>query len=262
MVRIYCAMRTAWIAGVVVWAALADPVPVRHVQGSIHGFVVLKDLDDRLLASGDVTQIPSSGRVTSTLSLHFRDGSLYEEVAVFSQRRTFRLLSYKQIEKGPSFKIPLTLTFDSSGKATVDYIDKDGKEKTESEQLTLPLDIANGIVPLLLTNTDSKADTTLSMVVATPKPRLVKLKISPSADDSFSIGGVGAKAVHFVVNIDIGGITGVAAKVAGKQPPPTHVWIAAGGTPVFLKSEGALFDEGPIWRIELASPTWPKAATK
>jgi hypothetical protein len=36
----------------------ADPVPVRHVQGYIHGFVVLKDLDDKVLASGDVTQTP------------------------------------------------------------------------------------------------------------------------------------------------------------------------------------------------------------
>jgi hypothetical protein len=100
------------------------------------------------------------------------------------------------------------------------------------------------------------------MVVATPKPRVVKLKISPAEQDVFSIGGTGAKATHYIVRIDIGGITGVAAKVTGKQPPPMNMWVAAGDSPVFLKSEGPLYEDGPIWRIELASPIWPKAPQK
>jgi hypothetical protein len=48
----------------------------------------------------------------------------------------------------------------------------------------------------------------------------------------------------------------------GKQPPPVHFWVAAGSAPVFLKSEGPLFEDGPIWRIEMASPSWPKASQK
>jgi hypothetical protein len=28
--------------------------------------------------------------------------------------------------------------------------------------------------------------------------------------------------------------------------------------PGFLKSEGSLSDGGPVWRVELASPLWPK----
>ena len=109
-----------------------------------------------------------------------------------------------------------------------------------------------------MTQIDPKVETTLSMLVSTPKPRVVKLKIAASEPDSFTLGGAGAKATHYVVKIDIGGVTGVVAKVAGKQPPPIHFWVAQGNLPVFLKSEGPLFEDGPIWRIELASPVWPK----
>ena len=51
----------------------------------------------------------------------------------------------------------------------------------------------------------------------------------------------------------------VVLKVVGKQPLDTHIWTAAGNASVFLKSEGPLFEDGPIWRIELTSPVWPKA---
>ena len=88
------------------------------------------------------------------------------------------------------------------------------------------------------------------MLGSTPKPQVLKLKTSASEQDSFSVGGVGAKATHDIIKIDIGGVTGVVAK----QPPPLHVWVAAGNAPVFLKSEGPLFEDRPIWRIELASP--------
>jgi hypothetical protein len=246
-----------------VFTGNAEPVAVRHVQGYLHGFVVLKDLDDKILASGDVTQTPGANRVTTILSLHFKDGSLYQETSVFSQRRVFQLLTYKQIQKGPSFKTQQTLSLDTStGKVSVQYTDKDGTVKTIDDKLALPADLANGILTTLLTDADPKVENTLSMLVATPKPRLVNLKISPSEQDSFTVGGAGAKATHYIVKIDLGGVIGAVAKVAGKQPAPMHFWVAAGNAPVFLKSEGPLFEDGPIWRIELASPAWPKAPQK
>lgn len=241
-------------------ALSAEPVPVHHYQGYLRGFVVVKDLDDKVLASGDVIQNPAGSRVTTKLILHFKDGSLYEETAVFSQRRTFQLLTYKQVQKGPSFKTEETLSFDtSSGKVNIQYVDKDGQTKTIDDKMTLPPDLANGIITTLLSDIDPKVETTLSMLVSTPKPRVVKLKIASLEPDSFSVGGSGAKATHYVVNIDIGGVTGVVAKVVGKQPPPMNMWIAAGNAPVFLKSEAPLFEDGPIWRIEMASPVWPKS---
>jgi hypothetical protein len=85
----------------------------------------------------------------------------------------------------------------------------------------------------------------------------VKLRISAVGQDAFSIGGFGNKANHYVVKIDIGSVSGVVAKIAGKLPPSIQMWVAGGDAPVFLKSEGPLYEDGPIWRIELASPTWP-----
>jgi hypothetical protein len=43
-------------------------------------------------------------------------------------------------------------------------------------------------------------------------------------------------------------------------PTDTHVWVTGGVAPVFVRSEGSLFEGGPIWRIELASPVWPQEA--
>jgi hypothetical protein len=143
-------LKSAALAGILLCAAHADPVPVRHVQGYIHGFIVLKDLNDKILASGDVTQNPTGNRVTTIMSLHFKDGSLYQETSVFSQQKVFRLLSYKQIQKGPSFKTPHAFSFDTSGKVTIEYADK-GSEKTITDQILLPPDLADGIITTLLT---------------------------------------------------------------------------------------------------------------
>jgi hypothetical protein len=237
---------------------LADAVPVRQTEGLLHGFLVLRTLNGDGLATGDLTQVTNGDRVTSNLVFRFKDGSIFEETSVFSQRRTFRLLTYHLVQKGPAFKRPTDMTLNAStGQVIVRYID-DGKEETVTEHLKLPVDLANGIVTLLMNHIDPKATKTeLSMVASTPKPRLVKLAISPEGDDSFSVGGSVLKATRYVINVEIGGISGVVAPIIGKQPPHTHVWILGGKAPVFLKSEGPLYDDGPIWRIELASPVWP-----
>jgi hypothetical protein len=83
------------VTNLLLFALSADPIPVHHVQGFIHGFVVLRDTDDKILASGDVTQLPAGNRVTTLFTLRFRDGSLYEESSVFTQQKVFTLLSYK-----------------------------------------------------------------------------------------------------------------------------------------------------------------------
>jgi hypothetical protein len=150
---------------------LADPVTVRRVQGFLHGFIVLKDLNGKILASGDVTQIPSGNHITTTLKLHFRDGSVYEQTAAYSQRKIFQLLSYKEIQKGPAFKKPTVLSFDTtSGNITIQQTGEDAKVKDITKRLDLPADLANGILPTLLSNIDPNAETVLSMLVATPEP--------------------------------------------------------------------------------------------
>ena len=84
-------------------------------------------MDDKILASSDLIQVPAGNRMTTNLVLHFSDGSLYEkEVAVFSQNLVYRLLSYKQVMKGPAFKVPETLSLDASrDSVNIAYTDTD-----------------------------------------------------------------------------------------------------------------------------------------
>ena len=254
--------RVVWFACLLpVVSLLAEEVPVRYREGRVHGFLVLRDLNDQLLASGTSIQYANGNQVTNELAFRFKDGSIHQETSVFSQARTFRLLTYHLLQKGPAFKSAMDLSLDSStGQVTIHYTDDDAKEKTITERLKLPTDLANGLVPTLLCDIGPNTPkTTVSMLVAAPKPRLVRLEISPAGEDSFTVGGSAGKATRYTVKVDIGGISGVIAPIVGKQPPDTHVWIARGKAPGFLKSEGPLFQDGPVWRIELASPVWPKS---
>jgi hypothetical protein len=240
----------------------AAPVTVRHAEGLVHGFLVLRTVAGDTLADGDLIQIARGDRVTSRLTFRFKDGSVHDETAVFSQRRNFRLLNDHLVQKGPAFQHPMEVSIDgSTGQVTVGTTDADGKEKVVTERLHLPPDVANGMVLTLLKNIGSDASQMkVSMVAATPKPRLVKLAITPQGEEPFSVGSSSRKAMHYVVKVEIGGAAGLLAPLLGKQPPDTHVWILGGEAPAFVKSEGPLYFGGPIWRIELVSPVWPRVA--
>jgi len=239
----------------------AEPVAVRYTEGLVHGFLALRTLDGRTIADGDLSQVASGAQVTARVTFRFRDGSLHDETAVFTQREEFRLVSYRLVQKGASFPRPLELTLDAgTGQARVQYTDDEGEKKTESERLELPADLSNGLISTLLKNVRPETPISLSYVAATPKPRLVKLEIAAAAPDRFSAGQQSRTAIHYVVKVEIGGLTGLIAPLVGKQPPDSHVWILGGDAPAFVKAEQALYIGGPVWRIELASPSWPRAA--
>jgi hypothetical protein len=238
----------------------ADPVAVRYREGVVHGFLTLRSATGAILASGDLIQVAQGDRVTSRLVFHFKDGSLQDETAVFSQRGHFRLVSDHLIQKGRAFERPLDMTIDGQiGQVTVKYLDEDGQEKTESERMELPPDLANGMIITLLKNVRRAAlPATFSFVAATPKPRLVKLKVTAAGTDPFSVAGSARRATHYVLKVDIGGISGLLAPLVGKQPPDSHVWILEGEAPAFVKSESSLFMGGPLVRTDLTSPVWPR----
>src|SRR2546422_7469496 len=113
----------------------AEQVPVRHMEGLMHGFLALRTLDGKRLADGEMTQIAEGDRVTSRLIFRFKDGSVYDDMTIFSQRGAFRLLSDHLVQRGPSFKQPMEASVEpSSGQVTVRYKDKDGKEKNLKER--------------------------------------------------------------------------------------------------------------------------------
>src|SRR5580704_18342293 len=169
--------RCVALASLLTWALLLpspalsqSPVAVQYTEGVVRGFLVLRTLEGNILAEGDVTQFARGDRVTSHTVLRFKDGSINEETVVFSQRRTFRLISDHQVQKGPAFKQPMDVSVDGlTGQVTVIYTDDSGKEKTVTDRLKLPPNVCNGMVITLLKNIRPDVPlTTLSMVAAAP----------------------------------------------------------------------------------------------
>jgi hypothetical protein len=233
----------------------ADPVPVRHPQGSAHGFVVLKTMKGTRIATGDMTQIVHGDRVTSRLIFRFRDGSIDDDTTVFSQSGVFRLITDHHIQRGPSFPKPMDLLINAvTGQITSHT--KDGKIRRD--HLDLPPDVSNGLPPNLLMNIlPSTPETKLSFVAPSEKPRLIRVSIKPAGKVPFTIGGTERKAIDFVLHPELGGVTGMIAPMIGKQPPDYHIWILPGASPAFIREEGPLYEGGPIWRIEQISPDFP-----
>ena len=236
-------------------ALFADMIPVRHTEGLIHGFLLVLTFEGKALADGQMTQDAQGDRVTNHLIFRFKDGSIYEDTTVFSQRGTFRLLSDHLSLRGPSFKQPVDTSINAStGQVKVRYTEDKGKEKVIAQRMELPPDVANGLLFTLMKDIKPSAPrTTVSMVATTPKPRLVKLAILPQGEEPFTIGSFHHKAMHYLVKVEIGGVTGFLARLMGKQPADTHVWVLGGEAPAFVKAEGPLYVGGPIWRIQLAS---------
>jgi hypothetical protein len=238
--------------------ASAAPVTVRYREGLVHGFLVLTTLDGAVLAHGDLSQVARGDQVTSQLIFHFKDGSEQDETTVYSERGVFKLISYRLVQKGPAFKKPTDLSIvASTGQVTIHATDDKGKEKDSNDHIDLPADLANGLVPTLLKNLPSGAQIELPMLVTTPKPRLVKLQISPQGKDAFTFGNTSREATRYLIKVDLGGVAKVVAPVVGKQPPDDQVWILGGEAPVFTKSEMQSYEGGPMWRVELAAPSWP-----
>ncbi len=234
----------------------ADPIPVRHPQGSSHRFLALKTVEGTRIATGDATQIVHGDRVTSRVIFRFRDGSIDEDITVFSQRGVFRLISDHHIQRGPSFPRSMDLLINAST-GQITSRTKDGKMR--QDHLDLPPDVSNGLPPNLLMNVlPSTPETKLSFVAPGDKPQLIHVSIKPASEVPFLIGGTKRKAVDFLLHVELGGITGVIAPIVGKQPPDYHIWILPGTAPAFIREEGPLYEGGPIWRIEQISPEFPR----
>lgn len=239
----------------------AGNVRVRYPEGVIRGFLALRSLDGQRLASGQLIQFVADNQVTIHLTFHFNDGSMYDELTVFSQRGTFRLLSDHLTERGPSFKPSMETRIDAStGKITVRYRDN-GKEKTRSDRIDLPPDVSNGLLFTLLKDIPPTVpETTISYVAFTPKPRLIKLVITPEGNVPVTDGAIKLKAVHYRIKVKIEGIAGFIAGLMGKRVPDLQMWVLEGKAPAIVKFQGSLYYGGPEWQITPSSPALASSA--
>ena len=235
-------------------------VVVRYTEGLLRGFLVLRAMDGRVLAQGEMAQVAGDSGVKTHLVLRFDDGSIHDETVTFSQRDSFRLLTYRLVQKGPRFEIPMEMEIDrAKSEVVVRYTDENGESREERERLELPPDVMNGMIPVLVKNIPPGAkQTSASLVAATPKPRVVKLVVLPEGETKVMAGGISLKAMHYRMKLEIGGILEFLAPLVGMEPQDSHAWVVEGEAPAFIRLDGPLYVGGPIWRIEPASPKWPE----
>jgi hypothetical protein len=235
----------------------AQPLNVRHQAGSMHGFLVLRNGAGAILASGEMTQVAHGDRIKLRIVFRFRDGSIDDETTVYSQRGSFLLISDRLLQRGPSFPHPSDIMIDVRGQQlSVRDLSKGGEAAT-TEHLDLPPDLSNGLLYTLTQNLAADTPKTeVSFLAVSPKPRLVKLAIAAQGEDPFTAGGHSYKAVRYVVKVELGGVEGVVAPMIGKQPADSHIWVAGGSIPAVVRVDTTLYPEGPIWSIQLASPSW------
>jgi hypothetical protein len=237
--------------------AFSAPVKVRYQEGSEHGFLALRTLEGKLLASGDLVQTVVNGKLMARLVYRFKDGSIDDEQAVFQQDGTFHLLHDHLVQSGPSFPRATDLTIDMPTQTVTVRTTVGGKPEVNTSHMSLPDDLANGIILMLIKNLPARnLDTEVSYLATTPTPTVVHLAITGAGTDSFTSAGLRNTAQRFRVHVEIGGFKGVFASLLGKRPADSFVWVSGKTVPAFIKAETPLYVGGPILRTEMIGPVW------
>jgi hypothetical protein len=162
-------------------------VPVHYVQGASHAFLTVRAESGAVLGYGELLRLIHGDRVTSHLTYHFRDGSIDDDITVFSQRASFHLISDHHVQHGPFFSKATDFSVDGTGNVTIRTVKGDGKESTETNHIDLPPNVSNGFTGTMLLNVaPSSAPFKLGLVAPTGKGRLIQLSITVEGEESFT----------------------------------------------------------------------------
>ena len=254
-----CAVLITVIAALVSTPVYAAPVAVRFPEGMTHGFLLVRSLAGEILGRGEMTQVIKKGDlVESQLVFRFKDGSMHDERVAFSQQRVFTMVSYRLVQRGPSFPDQIDVSVD---RGTAAYtvraqVGEDGKEEVLTGKFDLPKDVYNGMLIIISKNLQKGADETVSVLSFTPVPQVIKVQLRAIAEQPVQIGEVSSKATPYVFTPQIGMIKEFFGKAIGKLPAEFHYtcWIMNDKIPSFVQFEGPLQLMGQIVRIELVSP--------
>jgi hypothetical protein len=235
-------------------------VPVRFVEGAVHGFLALRTLNGVLVAPGELLQVVRGGEVESRMVFRFKDGSVLDETVVFTQQRVLTLQSYRLVQRGPVFPEDTELSLErATGKYRVKTkARKDGREEVLDGTLELPPDVYNGLVLTVTKNLSKGASETVHYVAFTPTPRLIQLELAPAGEQKVLVGELAKTAIRYVFKPRLGSWLKLFTTLLGRIPPDSHAWIVTDEVPTFVRFEGPLYTRGPIWRIEVTSPRWPE----
>ena len=236
-------------------SAGAAPIAVRLTEGYAHGFVDFYAGREKI-GHGELVQFPRGEEVENRLTVAFHDGSLYDETVIFTQARVFRLRRYRLRQEGPSFPESSEVSFDDDGRYRARMRRADGEEEVAEGHTEVPPDVYNGLTSTLLKNLAPGATAEVHQLAFTPKPRLLDARLIPDGDHKFVMGNDERIATRYRIGLSVSGVAGVAARVIGKDPPDVYYWIVRGPAPTFVRFEGPLTADGPVWRAELGAPRW------
>jgi hypothetical protein len=231
----------------------AAPVQVRFTEGVTRGFLTVRTPQGERIGHGELRQTPRGDEVETRLLLQLKNGSVHDETTTFSQRGVFRLEAYRLTQRGPSFP-GAEVSFDrKSGRYEAKTHQRtDGREETASGELEMPADLYNGMALLVLKNLPPGEAATAQFAAFTPKPRLLRMELRHEGEDRVVFAGDAKLATRHLVHLEIGGLTGAVASLVGKTPPDLRYWLVIGDVPAFVRFEGAMFLNGPVWRVEMA----------
>jgi hypothetical protein len=240
----------------------AAPVAVRFSEGVTHGFLLVRSLTGEILGQGELTQAVKGGDlVESQLVFQFKDGSLHDEKVAFSQQREFMLISYRLVQRGPSFPDQIDVSVD---RGAAEYkirskVGENGKEEVLSGHVDLPKDVYNGMLITVSKNLQKGVDETVSVLTFTPTPQIVTVQLRAIDEHPVKIGEASSKATQYAFTPQIGMIRELVGKATGRLPAQFHYkcWILIDEAPSFVQFEGPLQLMGPIVRIGLMSPGLP-----
>src|SRR5262245_5498093 len=239
--------------------SVSHAFPVRHPEGQVYGVLQLSSPAGDVLAQGELIQAVRGQEVESRLTFRFRDGSLHDERVTYSQQKVFGLMRYQLVQRGPAFPIAAQVEFDRSGQYRARLREqRSEKDEVAEGRLEMPPDVYNGMPLVLLRNLRAGEPASGHYLAFTPKPHVLKMDVRTEGEESFMVGPITRKAVRYLVKLDLGGILGLIAPLVGKDPPDIRYCIVAEPVPAFVRFEGPFYLNGPVWRIELAGPRWPK----
>ena len=241
-------------------SAPAAPVPVLYPEGSLHGFVVLKDAAGAVLTYGDQVVKAQGQAMNCRMTFHFPDGSFFEEQVTYTQQGVFRMQQYSLVSRGPAFEKDQQISIDAAtGHYRFTTRPRGGKEHVLEGTIELPDDVCNDMVMIVAKNLTKQPRTRVHFVAFTPKPRIVELELTAPDSQQVMLGNTPRAALHFVVKPKLDIVEHTVAKLLDKLPPDSSIWIVADDVPGFVRADAPLVPEGPLWRVELAVPKWPSA---
>lgn len=231
----------------------AAPIEVRFAEGTAHGLLLVRTVKGEIVGHGDFLQTVEAHHVQSQLILRFKDGSLHHETVTFSQPRLFTMLSYRLVQRGPSFPETMDASLDRTAGTYKVRSGRDGKEEAESGKIELPPDVYNGLVPMLLKNVASGRSETIHIVAFTPKPRLIQLEMVPSGKLALMSSDHSRPGTRYALKPKLGAALRFFATLLGKAPADQECVILTQDVPAFVRCDGPLYLKGPVWRVETTS---------